>query len=93
MRKTPDGKKIENFDLCERRVLEQSRQYWNVHKIDAKIEVRERLIEVITIVRRSLNRDQVLLSRSLNERFKHKKTANLPTMTRKGYSSDNYHVE
>ena len=60
---------------------------------DRREEVRERLIEVITIVRRSLNRDQVLLSRSLNERFKHKKTANLPTMTRKGYSSDNYHVE
>ena len=29
-------KKLENFDLCERRVLEQSKQYWNVHKIDAK---------------------------------------------------------
>ena len=35
--------------------------------------VQERLIEIITILRRSLNRDQVLLSRSLNERFKHKK--------------------
>ena len=29
-------KHVEKFDLCEWHVLEQSKQYRNVHKIDAK---------------------------------------------------------
>lgn len=53
MRKTPDGKKIENFDLCERRVLEQSRQYWNVHKIEASRDIFG-LDQAIVVVQRKI---------------------------------------